>query len=50
MLRNLSGKKADDGYKRKKLSLNSETPTKIDNTTCDMEVEEVEGIILYFFY
>lgn len=52
MLRNLSGKKADDGYKRKKLSLNNETSMKIDDTSCGMELAEVEGknIVISIFY
>lgn len=45
MLMHLQGKKADDGYKRKKLKL---PPPVVNNvvTISDMDVEDTEGTII----
>ena len=47
MLLHLMGKKADDGYKRKKLKLPPPTEKNIAEMSSDMEVEDVgEGTFI----
>lgn len=42
MLLHLQGKKADDGYKRKKLKLPAPVVNNVE-TISDMEIEDTEG-------
>lgn len=47
MLLFLQGKKADDGYKRKKLKLSTSSTQISEMVSCEMDIEVAEGIISF---